>query len=87
MALPALLESVVGGADEIAMKRTGIADSPLHGGKDGHPYAVDRQSYDRSIEILKQAVENAKIGDRQKMEAIKRLKGIEGRKGGRRRRG
>lgn len=33
MALPALLESVVGGADEIAMKRTGIADSPLHGGK------------------------------------------------------
>ena len=29
------------------------------------------------IEILKQAVESAKIGDRQKMEAIKRLKGIE----------
>ncbi|MBW1677159.1 MAG: DUF763 domain-containing protein [Deltaproteobacteria bacterium] len=58
-----------------------------HGGKDGHPYPVDRQSYDRSIEILKQAVESAKIGDRQKMEAIKRLKGIEGRKGGRRRKG
>ena len=52
-----------------------------HGGKDGHPYPVDRESYDRSIEILKQAVESAKIGNRQKMEAIKRLKGIEGRKG------
>ncbi len=48
-----------------------------HGGKDGHPYPVDRKSYDRSIEILKQAVERAKIGDRQKMEAIKRLEGIE----------
>jgi hypothetical protein len=44
-----------------------------HGGKDGHPYPVDRKSYDRSIEILQQAVERAKLGDRQKMEAIKRL--------------
>jgi len=49
-----------------------------HGGKDGHPYPVDRKSYDRSIEILRQAVETAKIGDREKMEAIKKLKGIEG---------
>jgi hypothetical protein len=43
------------------------------GGKDGHPYPVDRPSYDRSIEILKQAVERTGIGDGKKMEAIKRL--------------
>jgi hypothetical protein len=48
-----------------------------HGGKDGHPYPVDRASYDRSIEILKQAVERARLGDGKKMEAIKRLEKIE----------
>ena len=44
-----------------------------HGGKDGHPYPVDRSTYDRSIQILHQAVEHARLGDREKMEAIKRL--------------
>jgi hypothetical protein len=53
-----------------------------HGGKDGHPYPVDRKSYDHSIEILKQALAKATIGDRQKMEAIRRLKGIEKRRTG-----
>ncbi|MDY6987572.1 MAG: DUF763 domain-containing protein [Thermodesulfobacteriota bacterium] len=48
-----------------------------HGGKDGHPYPVDRRSYDRSIEILRQAVEGAKIGDRERIDAIRRLKGIQ----------
>ncbi|NIM47133.1 MAG: DUF763 domain-containing protein [Candidatus Aenigmarchaeota archaeon] len=45
-----------------------------HGGKDGHPYPVNRKTYDKSIEILKTAVENAKIGNKEKMFAIKRLK-------------
>jgi hypothetical protein len=44
-----------------------------HGGKDGHPYPVDRNTYDRSVQILHTAVERAKIGDREKLEAIKRL--------------
>jgi uncharacterized protein len=45
-----------------------------HGGKDGHPYPVDRKNYDSSIEILKDAISHAKIGNRDKMEAIKRLR-------------
>jgi hypothetical protein len=44
-----------------------------HGGKDGHPYPVDRSTYDRSIQILHQAVERARLGDREKIEALKRL--------------
>lgn len=44
-----------------------------HGGKDGTPYPVDKKTYDKSIEILRFAVEKAKIGDREKIEAIKRL--------------
>src|SRR3972149_10304571 len=45
-----------------------------HGGKDGHPYPVDRKTYDNSIQFLAQAVEKAKIGDKEKLEAFRRLK-------------
>ena len=44
-----------------------------HGGKDGIPYPVDRKTYDKSIEILHNALERAKIEDNLKMAAIKRL--------------
>ncbi len=44
-----------------------------HGGKDGHPYPVDRRNYDRSIGLLKEAVRKAKIGEREKLEALRRL--------------
>jgi hypothetical protein len=49
-----------------------------HGGKDGYPYPVDRANYDRSIQVLREAVNKAKIGDRERMEAIRRLAGIGG---------
>jgi hypothetical protein len=45
-----------------------------HGGKDGHPYPVDQKVYDQTIELLKGAIDQAKVGDREKMEAIKRLR-------------
>jgi hypothetical protein len=45
-----------------------------HGGKDGHPYPVDRRVYDKTIEVLKRAVEKARVGDREKMDAIRRLR-------------
>ena len=45
-----------------------------HGGKDGYPYPVDRKTYDSSIQFLTQAVEKAKIGDSEKLEAFRRLK-------------
>ncbi len=44
-----------------------------HGGKDGHPYPVDRKGYDLSIEILRKAVNAAKIGRTEKLEAFRRL--------------
>jgi hypothetical protein len=49
-----------------------------HGGKDGHPYPVDKKTYDQSIQILHAAVEQAKIGDREKLDALKRLKLVAG---------
>jgi uncharacterized protein len=44
-----------------------------HGGKDGHPYRVNRRIYDQSIEILRQSVERAKVERTEKANALKRL--------------
>jgi hypothetical protein len=45
-----------------------------HGGKDGYPYPVDRKTYDSSIQFLAQALEKAKIGDKDKLDAFRRLR-------------
>jgi hypothetical protein len=45
-----------------------------HGGKDGHPYPVDRKVYDKTIEVLRGAIEKARVGYREKLEAIRRLR-------------
>lgn len=47
-----------------------------HGGKDGHPYPVNRKVYDQSIEILKKSLERAKIERTEKENALKRLLGL-----------
>lgn len=44
-----------------------------HGGKDGYPYHINRRDYDTSIDVLRQAISDAKIGSYDKMRAIKRL--------------
>ena len=44
-----------------------------HGGKDGHPFPVPTLVYDDTINILRQSVEKAKIGDADKFQAIKNL--------------
>lgn len=44
-----------------------------HGGKDGHPYPVDRSTYNRSIQILRKALQTAKLGRTEKVDALKRL--------------
>ncbi len=47
-----------------------------HGGKDGIPYPVDRETYDRSIELLRKAINRAKLGLGEKNKALKRLSRI-----------
>jgi hypothetical protein len=48
-----------------------------HGGKDGHPYPVNRKTYDRSIELLGQAIRQAKMGGAEKLNALRRLSQFE----------
>jgi len=44
------------------------------GGKDGVPYPVNRKAMDESTEIIKKGVEEAKIGEKEKIQALRRLK-------------
>ena len=44
------------------------------GGKDGVPYPVDRATYDKTIEILGNAIKQAKVGNKEKLNAVKRLR-------------
>jgi hypothetical protein len=44
-----------------------------HGGKDGIPYPVDRQTYDQSIELLSRAINRTKLGLSEKQKAFNRL--------------
>lgn len=44
-----------------------------HGGKDGTPYPVDRETYDRTIEVLGRAVRRARLGERDELSALYRL--------------
>ncbi|MEO0137660.1 MAG: DUF763 domain-containing protein [candidate division WOR-3 bacterium] len=44
-----------------------------HGGKDGHPYPVDREVYNQSISILESAIKKAKLGANDKLKALKKL--------------
>ena len=44
-----------------------------HGGKDGHPFPVPLTIYDESIRVLDKAVQSARLGDKDKSDALKNL--------------
>lgn len=44
-----------------------------HGGKDGHPFPVPTKTYDEVISTLQTAVQKAKIGQTDKVQALKKL--------------
>jgi hypothetical protein len=45
-----------------------------HGGKDGTPFPVDRTTYDSSIDFLREAVARARIGQTDRLHALRRLR-------------
>jgi len=47
--------------------------SLAHGGKDRHPFPVPIKVYDETIRVLKSAVQNARLGRDEEMQALKRL--------------
>jgi uncharacterized protein len=69
-ALSLLSELVYGAAPSF---RDPARFSYAHGGKDGHPYPVNRDVYDSSIAFLKDIVNAAKIGEPEKKRSFERL--------------
>jgi hypothetical protein len=63
-----------------SLKRRWADYSYAHGGKDGHPFPVDRPTYDQNINILLDAVRRAKVGETDKTDALKRLARMTGRR-------
>lgn len=47
--------------------------SMAHGGKDGHPFPVPTEVYDKSIKVLRDGVTHAKLGRSDKLKAIQCL--------------
>jgi len=63
--------------DTPASHRDPALFSFAHGGKDGYPYPVDRENYDRSIEVLRRALAKSKVGKTEQIKAFRRLAAFE----------
>jgi hypothetical protein len=61
-----------------ASVRDPVSFSFAHGGKDGTPFPVDRPVYDTTIASLRRALEEARAGRTEKVDALKRLARLEG---------
>ncbi len=70
----ALTSELVYGAR--ASQRDPARYSFAHGGKDGTPYPVDRATYDKTIEVMRNALNGAKIDRGEKVRAFRRLAGF-----------
>ena len=44
-----------------------------HGGKDGHPFKVPLKTYDASLDFLRNSLDRARVGDREKLDGFRRL--------------
>ena len=47
--------------------------SYAHGGKDRHPFPVPLRVYDETIRVMRQAVDQAKLGNEERLAAVRRL--------------
>jgi len=56
-----------------ASRRDPARYSFAHGGKDGTPFPVDRPTYDKTIEVMRDALNRSRIDRSEKVRAFKRL--------------
>ncbi|MFQ6075051.1 MAG: DUF763 domain-containing protein [Candidatus Bathyarchaeia archaeon] len=67
----ALVSEIIYG--EAPSWRDPVKYSFAYGGKDGVPRPVDRRAMDESIRFLKDAIDRSKIGNKERMRALRRL--------------
>jgi hypothetical protein len=74
---PRTLQSLALVAEVVHGTPTRFADPArfafAHGGKDGHPFPVPLKVYDETIDVLRRALEAAKLGHSDKLDGMKRL--------------
>ena len=54
--------------------RDPVKYSFAYGGKDGVPYPVNRKAMDKSIQMLQQAIQESRIGNKEKTSSLRRLR-------------
>lgn len=67
-----------GPGQEHVVRRRWADYSHAHGGKDGTPFPVDRDTYDQNIAVLTDAVRKARLGENDKFDALRRLSKLSG---------
>jgi hypothetical protein len=67
----ALIADVVHGAKPSF--RDPVTYSFAVGGKDGYPYPVNREEYDRAVSILEKGIKESKLGRDEKLQALRRM--------------
>jgi hypothetical protein len=74
---PRTLQSLALIAEVVHGTPTRFADparfSFAHGGKDGHPFPVPLKTYDESLSVLRRALEQARVGQTDKIDGFGRL--------------
>ena len=60
-----------------ASRRDPARYSFAHGGKDGTPFPVDRATYDKTIEVMRDALNRSRIDRSEKVRAFQRLAALE----------
>ena len=74
---PRTLQSLALIAEVVHGTPTRFADparfSFAHGGKDGHPFPVPLKTYDESLSVLRRALQQAKVGQTEKIDGFGRL--------------
>jgi len=44
-----------------------------HGGKDNYPFLVNQNDITQSLDVLKQAIKNGRIGEKDKLHSLRKL--------------
>jgi hypothetical protein len=70
----ALISELIYG-DKLSWKDP-VKFSFAHGGKDGVPFPVNTRDMETSIQVIQQGIEEASVGKKEKLRALKRLKDI-----------
>jgi hypothetical protein len=57
----------------LASRKDPVYYAYAHGGKDGHPFRLNKKLYDATIQELESIIERIKLGDKEKLNLLRKL--------------